>query len=118
MANISLIVLSTIFGVLIIVASVYFLVYYQHPQDKWVAWLPKVVVVFGLTLSAWNIFVLPLDVANQNGKVNATGGIPMSALTLAFNLASVFLFMVAVPFTMFYYEGEDDSDESDEKKYC
>ncbi|KAJ3383415.1 hypothetical protein HDU84_003625 [Entophlyctis sp. JEL0112] len=73
-------------------------------------------MILGLTLSAWNIFVLPLDVANQNNRINASGGIPMATLTLAFNLTSVFLFMVAVPFTMFYYEGEDDSDESDEKR--
>ncbi|KAJ3350781.1 hypothetical protein HDU83_009410 [Entophlyctis luteolus] len=73
-------------------------------------------MILGLTLAAWNIFVLPLDVANQNNRINASGGIPMATLTLAFNLTSVFLFMVAVPFTMFYYEGEDDSDESDEKR--
>ncbi|KAJ3202422.1 hypothetical protein HDU82_007363 [Entophlyctis luteolus] len=59
---------------------------------------------------------LKSDVANQNNRINASGGIPMATLTLAFNLTSVFLFVVAVPFTMFYYEGEDDSDESDEKR--
>ncbi|KAJ3290102.1 hypothetical protein HDU79_003518 [Rhizoclosmatium sp. JEL0117] len=116
MVDVVLIVMSTLFGIMVIVASVYFMVYYQHPQDKWVAWLPKVIVVIGLTLSAWNIFVLPLDVANQNGQVDAPGKIPMATITLSFNLASVFIFMIAVPFTMFYYEGEDDSDESDEKK--
>ncbi|KAI8834953.1 hypothetical protein BJ741DRAFT_231581 [Chytriomyces cf. hyalinus JEL632] len=116
MADILLIILSAIFGIMVIVASVYFLIYYQHPQDKWVAWLPKVVVVTGLTLSALNVFVLPLDVANQNGRIAASGGIPMAELTLALNLTSVFLFLVGVPFTMFYYEGADDGDESDEKK--
>ncbi|KAI9333004.1 hypothetical protein BDR26DRAFT_1010377 [Obelidium mucronatum] len=116
MVDVVLIVLSALFGVMIIVASIYFMVYYQHPQDKWVAWLPKFMVVLGLTLAAWNVFVLPLDVANQNGQIDAPGAIPMAPITLGLNLASVAIFMIGVPFTMFYYEGEDDSDESDEKK--
>ncbi|KAI8619637.1 LMBR1-like membrane protein-domain-containing protein [Chytriomyces sp. MP71] len=116
MVDIVLIVLSAIFAIMVLASSVYFLIYYQHPTDKWVAWLPKVVVVFGLTLSAFNIFVLPLDVANQSGQINASGGLPMASITLALNLSSVFFFIVFVPFTMFYYEGADDSDESDEKK--
>jgi LMBR1 domain-containing protein 1 len=45
MADIALIITSVIFGIMIIVGSLYFLVYFQHPDDKWVAWWPKVVVV-------------------------------------------------------------------------
>jgi LMBR1 domain-containing protein 1 len=47
MVNVVLIVFSVIFALLIILASVYFLVYFQHPMDKWVAWMPKLVVVSG-----------------------------------------------------------------------
>lgn len=116
MVNIVLIVFSVIFALLIIAAAVYFLVYFQHPNDKWVAWVPKVVVVFGLSLSAYNIFLLPLDVANQSGQIAAAGQIPMATITLVFYLATVGLVTVGVPFTVFYYEGVDDNDESDEKR--
>jgi LMBR1 domain-containing protein 1 len=44
-ANPVLIVTAVIFAILIFVASVYFLVYFQHPDDKLVAWFPKIVVV-------------------------------------------------------------------------
>jgi hypothetical protein len=40
-----LLVTSLIFAILVIIASLYFVVYFQHPQDKWVAWFPKLVVV-------------------------------------------------------------------------
>jgi len=40
-----LIIISVIFAVLVIIASLYFLVYFQHPEDKWTAWWPKLVVV-------------------------------------------------------------------------
>jgi predicted nucleotide-binding protein len=45
MVDAVLVTTSCIFGILILIASIYFLVYFQHPDDKWVAWLPKLVVV-------------------------------------------------------------------------
>lgn len=45
MADIVLIITSVIFGLLVILGAVYYLVYFQHPDDKWVAWFPKLVVV-------------------------------------------------------------------------
>ena len=41
----------------------------------------------------------------------------MATITLVFYLATVGLVTVGVPFTVFYYEGVDDNDESDEKRY-
>jgi LMBR1 domain-containing protein 1 len=57
-----------------------------------------------------------MDVANQQGQYSAEGQIPMAKITLAFYLITVFVTMIGVPFTVFYYEGADDNDESDEKK--
>ncbi|KAJ1566979.1 hypothetical protein HK405_007670, partial [Cladochytrium tenue] len=116
MVNIVLVLFSVLFAILIVVAAIYFLVYFQHPDDKWIAWLPKGIVVLGLSLSAYNIFLLPLDVANQSGQLVATGQLPMSTITLSFYITTVFLVVVGVPFTVFYYEGVDDNDESDTKK--
>ncbi|KAJ3186814.1 hypothetical protein HK101_009569 [Irineochytrium annulatum] len=110
--NIVLVVTSVVFAILVVLASIYFLVYFQHPDDKWVAWFPKIVVVTGLSLAAFNLFLLPLDVANQRSN----GNVPMDTLTLAFYIATVLIVIVAVPFTVFFYEGTDDSDEKDNKK--
>jgi LMBR1 domain-containing protein 1 len=45
MADAVLVATSSVFAALVIAAAIYFLVYFQHPDDKWVAWLPKFVVV-------------------------------------------------------------------------
>eukprot|EP00158_Paraphelidium_tribonemae_P004492 Partr_v1_DN26785_c0_g1_i3_m8910 putative LIMR family len=111
MADIALIVTSSIFAVLVLIASVYFLVYFQHPDDKWVAWGPKIVVILGVTLCCLNVLVLPLDVANQGGQLDAIGGLPMEGITLGLFVASIILAAAAVPFMMFYYEGLDDSED-------
>ncbi|RKO98166.1 hypothetical protein CXG81DRAFT_20453 [Caulochytrium protostelioides] len=111
--NVGLIITSAIFALLILIASVYFLVYFQHPEDKWVAWFPKAIVVLGLTLAAYNIFLLPLDVANQGGTLATSGAIPMEKLTLAFYITTCIITVVGVPFTVFYYEGEDDTDDEE-----
>jgi len=43
--DVVLIIEGIIFFVLIAISALYFLVYFQHPEDKWVAWAPKIVVV-------------------------------------------------------------------------
>ncbi len=45
MVDATLIVTSVIFAILVIIASVYFVVYYQHPEDKNVALFPKIITV-------------------------------------------------------------------------
>jgi hypothetical protein len=48
MVDVVLIVTSVIFAALILLASVYFVVYFQHPEDKNVAWFPKIITVKSL----------------------------------------------------------------------
>jgi LMBR1 domain-containing protein 1 len=48
------------FGVLV------FMVYMQHPEDKMVAWFPKLVVFLGLFLACVTVLLVPFDVAIQN----------------------------------------------------
>jgi LMBR1 domain-containing protein 1 len=67
--------------------------------------------VLSLSLSCYNVFLLPLDAANQGGNFNATGGIPMAELTLSFFIISVVFGIAIVPFTMYYYEGVDEGDD-------
>ncbi|KAG5462035.1 MAG: hypothetical protein BJ554DRAFT_5681 [Olpidium bornovanus] len=45
MVDVALILFTTLFGLLLLIASTYFMVYFAHPDDKWIAWFPKVVVV-------------------------------------------------------------------------
>eukprot|EP00842_Homolaphlyctis_polyrhiza_P000811 jgi/Hompol1/1730/HPOL_005041-RA len=66
------------------------------------------------SLAAWNVFLLPLDVANQSGSVGVSkGGIPIAQMTLAFYATSIIIVLIIMPFTVFYYEGEDIKDDPD-----
>jgi LMBR1 domain-containing protein 1 len=112
--DIVLVITAVVFAILVMLGAFYFVVYYQHPQDKWQAWFPKAVVVLALSLSAWNLFLLPLDVANQKGLTNTTG-LPMGTITLVFFTTTIAMVIVIVPFTIFYYEGEDNDDDPDGK---
>jgi LMBR1 domain-containing protein 1 len=43
--DVALVITSVIFAILVMIGAFYFVVYFQHPQDKMVAWFPKAVVV-------------------------------------------------------------------------
>jgi hypothetical protein len=49
MINPILVITAVVFAIFIVIASIYFLVYYQHPDDKLIAWFPKFVVVPNLS---------------------------------------------------------------------
>eukprot|EP00026_Physarum_polycephalum_P004163 Phypoly_transcript_04180.p1 GENE.Phypoly_transcript_04180~~Phypoly_transcript_04180.p1 ORF type:complete len:532 (+),score=77.32 Phypoly_transcript_04180:116-1711(+) len=106
MANPFLIVVTVILALAIIAGSIYVLIYFQHPEDKLVAWGPKVVVVLSLSLCCFSVLMLPLDVANQR-----VGGFPMTVLWLVVYITMAALVVVVIPFAAFYYEG-DEYDET------
>lgn len=66
-------------------------------------------------MACYNVLLLPLDVANTDGLVDATQGLPMATLNLVFFMITVVMALVIVPFTIFYYEGSDDSDDENGK---
>lgn len=80
------------------------IVYMQHPDDKNTAWLPKIVVLFGLFMASANVLTLPLDVINaQTGA-----GLDMSIVwSISFYLTAI-LVLIVIPFAYFYYENETD----------
>lgn len=67
MADWFLILATCISFILLLVASVYFIVLYQHPDDRNEAWFPKLTVLLGLVLAGATVLLLPLDVANNEG---------------------------------------------------
>lgn len=108
MVNAFLIVVVSILAVLILVASYYVLVYFQAEEDKNTAYLPKIAVVIGLTLTAWLVLMLPLDVANRA----TAGGFPMETMWEVIWVSVAVMCFGVVPFLMFYYESEDPESRS------
>ena len=50
---------------IMVISGIYFIVYYQHPDDKNEAYFPKLIVLLGLCLAGGTVLGLPLDVANN-----------------------------------------------------
>jgi LMBR1 domain-containing protein 1 len=61
-------VIAIIVGLgVLLVAAVYLLIFYQHPDDHNEAYMPKLVVLIGFVLAGATVLLLPLDVANNEG---------------------------------------------------
>ena len=116
MVNVILILTSVAFAVLVLISSLYFLVHFQDPSDKWEAWFPKIVVVLGVSIACYNVLLLPLNVANQSGEIQANGGLPMNVFNLVFFIATIVFVLLVVPFTIFYYEGYDGAEKGEKSK--
>ncbi|KAG6771670.1 hypothetical protein POTOM_023052 [Populus tomentosa] len=112
--NLALIIVAVVVCIIVLMFNVYLLVNYQHPDDKNQAYFPKFVVVFGLSIAAISILMLPADVANRqacrhaiyNGACNLT--LPMKDLWIAVYIVDAVLVFFIIPFAMFYYEGDQD----------
>jgi LMBR1 domain-containing protein 1 len=71
MADIFLICVIVVSLVILLVVGLYFVIKYQHPDDKNDAYFPKLVVLFGFVLAGATVLLLPLDVANNEGFAGA-----------------------------------------------
>jgi LMBR1 domain-containing protein 1 len=107
MVNVVLIIVAVVFLALLALANFYILVYFQHEEDKNTAIFPKVVVILSLTLTAANVLMLPLDVANRND-----GGIPMDIIWIVVYMLIGILTVIVIPFAIFYYEAEDPTGDN------
>ena len=67
MADWFLILATVVTLLILLVVALYFLVHYQHPDDKNDAYFPKLTVILGFVLAGATVLLLPLDVANNEG---------------------------------------------------
>jgi len=101
-------------AILVLFVSLYFVVHFQHPEDKNQAWIPKIVVLLGLSVSMWTILLFPLDVANQQAcdldipLSSCDTTLPMTQLWYAVYIANMAITFIAIPFSIFYYEADSD----------
>lgn len=109
-----LIICTVVIAILVLLISLYFVVHYQHPEDKNQAWIPKIVVLLGFAVAMWTILLFPLDVANQQAcdlnipLSSCDADLPMKQLWYAVYIANMAITFILVPFSIFYYEADSD----------
>jgi LMBR1 domain-containing protein 1 len=95
--------------VAIIIANLYFLVYFQHEDDRNQAYFPKVIVLLGLTLAEFSVLLLPFDIAvSRSGDTHRQN---MELVWQVVYMSIIFMLVVVIPFVLFYYESEDPDDK-------
>eukprot|EP01064_Diplonema_japonicum_P029203 TRINITY_DN4656_c2_g1_i1.p1 TRINITY_DN4656_c2_g1~~TRINITY_DN4656_c2_g1_i1.p1 ORF type:complete len:525 (+),score=130.35 TRINITY_DN4656_c2_g1_i1:60-1577(+) len=110
-----LIILAIVGFFLTFAVAMYLVALYCSEDDHNQAWLPKIIVVIGLALSAFTVLLLPFDVANKRDPETmdgSTGGIDLATMwqMVLWTIAAWVLFVT--PFTTFYYEAWDPNQKS------
>ena len=68
MVDVFLLIVVIVIAILLAFGMCLVLVVFGHEDDKNVAWVPKVVTVFGLWIAFASVLILPYDVANSAGS--------------------------------------------------
>lgn len=115
--DVMLIIIAAAIFFMTIVMNGVVMIHFSDEQDKNQAWLPKLVVMFGLCLACFGVLLLPMDVANRNSAFAAAvssasgmwGGeqgeaLPMTGLWEIVLVAIVIMVLGVIPFAIFYYE--------------
>lgn len=109
--NIFLIILLVVIPVVSAVTSFICVILFSSPFDRWQGWIPKLIVVFGMTLGICVIFVLPFDVWNTTQAGGLDAALPIIWQVL-FVVVAIMILLV-LPFTFFYYEAYDPERDED-----
>jgi LMBR1 domain-containing protein 1 len=96
-----------ILSVLLIIANIYLLAYYCHPDDRGFGsgLTCKLVVIIGMTLSWAQVLLLPLDVSNTRGF---GGEIRMDILWQVVYISLGVMVLFIIPTCTYYYEADSE----------
>eukprot|EP00924_Labyrinthula_sp_SR-Ha-C_P008662 snap_masked-scaffold_37-processed-gene-2.35-mRNA-1 protein AED:0.43 eAED:0.43 QI:0/0/0/0.5/1/1/2/0/509 len=81
------------------ISFIYFLIYYQHPDDKFNSIFPKFVFISGFTLGVLTLLIVPFDLASNSINIELTWEI-------FYFLILIYIFIL-IPFSIFFYEYDD-----------
>lgn len=109
-----LILVVVVVAILVLLSMIYVLIHYSHPEDRNQAWVPKIIIVFGMSLAVFAILMYPTDVANTAACSSSlspsacTFTLPMKTMWLVLFIAILVMSFAVIPFTLFFYEADSD----------
>lgn len=103
-----MIVILSIIAALLLVANIYLLAYYCHPDDSGFGadLFAKIVVVMGMTLSWATVLMFPLDVSNSRGDQESPFRMDLF-WRIIYIITGVFV-LVIIPACIYYYESDSE----------
>ena len=109
MAYAFLILAAVVVSVLMLAAVILMVIIFGHPDDKNIAWFPRIITVFGLWLAFVTLLILPYDVAAT--KEGGDSGVDVSTLWEIAYVTLAIMIGAIIPYAFFYYESEVDDSE-------
>ena len=100
-------IMIILMSIVLFITSVYFLVYFSHPDDKEsvIGWVLKFIVILGLILAWGQALLVPLDVSNNR---TFGGGINMKLFwTIIFTVTLVYI-LIIFPISTSLYEAQEE----------
>lgn len=100
-------IMIILMSIVLFITSVYFLVYFSHPDDKEsvIGWVLKFIVILGLILAWGQALLVPLDVSNNR---TFGGGINMKLFwTIIFTVTLVYV-LIIFPISTSLYEAQEE----------
>ncbi len=116
MIDILTLIMTIVITVSLIIANIYLLAYYCHPDDKGtiIGYVTKGIVVLGLTLAWAQVLLLPLDVSNNRGEGN---GINMKVFWLLIYVLSIIYIIIIFPLTSAFYDSDFELSFNEKMKH-
>lgn len=100
-----LILTIVVLSLIILTSCILLLIKFGHPDDKNMAWFPRIVTVGGFFLAFGTILSLPLDVANGAGD---GGGLRMDVLWQGIFVCIIVAVTIVLPYAFFFYESDNN----------
>ena len=103
-----MIVMLSIIGVLLLIANIYLLAYYSHPDDSGygIDLFAKIIMVLGMTLTWTTVLMFPLDVSNVRSQLDVA--FRMDLFWLIIYITTAVFILIIIPSVIFYYEADPD----------
>lgn len=104
-----IIVLLCIVAAALIIANIYLLAYYCHPDDAGFGsgLFSKIIVCMGMTLTWATVLMYPLDVSNSRSESNSAP-FRMDLFWYIIYLVTAIFVLFVIPACIYYYESDPD----------
>lgn len=103
-----MIIMLSIIAAMLLVANVYLLAYYSHPEDGGYGadLFSKIVMILGMTLTWSVVLMFPLDVSNARSTQDVQFNMGLMWMIIYICIAAFTL--IIIPACIFFYEADSE----------
>ena len=103
-----MIIILSVVGVMLLIATIYLLAYYSHPDDGGFGadLFAKIIMILGMTLTWASVLMFPLDVSNT--RSNQDVGFRMDVLWMIIYILIACFLLFIIPACIYFYESNPE----------